>query len=203
MKFSQPAYSRQNRSECNSTRLVLAILLPVTALCQTKETPLDFQKADVEIVRLSPSRFPQLPPAIQQELTRRGCAIPQVWGEKGAHNVIKGSFIKPNEIDWAVLCSVDRTSAILVFRNALPTRVIELAREADINKLQGEGDEKVGYSREISPVGRDFIMRHYGAYGGVKPPPIDHQGIDDAFVGKASVVLYFHRGKWHALTGAD
>jgi hypothetical protein len=46
-------------------------------------------------------------------------------------------------------------------------------------------------------------MRHYDAYGSVKPPPIDHQGIDDAFAGKASVVLYFYRGKWLELTGAD
>jgi hypothetical protein len=173
------------------------------ALCQTKETPLDFRKADLNIVRLSPSKFPQLPLAIRQELTRRGCAIPQVWGEKRAHNVIRGSFIKPNEIDWAILCSVNRTSAILIFRNASPTRVIEIAREADINRLQGEGGETVGYSREISPVGRDFIVRHYDAYGGVKPPPIDHQGIDDAFVEKASVVQYFYRGKWFELTGAD
>lgn len=197
------SYSRQNRSKCNSAHLVVAIIFSVTALCQTNEMPLNFQRADREIVRLSPSQFPQLPPAIWQEFTQRGCAIPQVGGEKGAHNVIKGSFIKPNEIDWAVLCSVHRTSTILIFRNASPTRVIELAREADINRLQGEGGEKVGYSREISPVGRDFIMRHYDAYGGVKPPPIDHQGIDDAFVGKASVVLYFYRGKWLELTGAD
>lgn len=197
------SYSRQNRSKCNSARLVVAIIFPVAAFCQAKEMPLDFQRADIAIVRLSPSKFPQLPPAIRQELTRRGCAIPQVWGGKSAHNVIKGSFIKPDEIDWAVLCSANQTSAILIFRNASPTRVIELAREADINRLQGEGGEKIGYSREISPVGRDFIMRHYDAYGSVKPPPIDHQGIDDAFVGKASVVLYFYRGKWLELTGAD
>jgi hypothetical protein len=62
---------------------------------------------------------------------------------------------------------------------------------------------QIGYSRAISPVGREFIMRHHQGYGGVKPPPIDHQGIDDAFVGKASVVLYFYRGKWLELTGAD
>ncbi len=117
--------------------------------------------------------------------------------------VIKGSFIKPHEIDWAVLCSVNRTSTILIFRNASPTRVLEIAREPDINRLQVEGGEKIGYCREISSVGRDFIMRHYDAYGGVKPPPIDHQGIDDAFVEKASVVLYFYRGKWLPLTGAD
>jgi hypothetical protein len=64
-------------------------------------------------------------------------------------------------------------------------------------------EDQIGYSRAISPVGREFIVRHYVAYGGVKPPPIDHQGIDDAFVGKASVVFYFYRGKWLELTGAD
>ena len=196
-------YSRRNRIRCNWARLVVAIIFPVTALCQTAEKPLDFENADIETVRLSPSRFPQLSPAIRQELARRGCTIPQVWGEKTPHNVIKGSFITPDELDWAVLCSVKRTSAILVFRNGSSNRVIELAPQADIHRLQTEGSEQIGYSREISPAGREFIMRHYDAYGGVKPPPIDHQGINDAFVGKASVVLYFYRGKWVALTGED
>lgn len=31
----------------------------------------------------------------------------------------------------------------------------------------------MGYSRAISPVGRAFILGHYQAYGGRKPPPID------------------------------
>ncbi len=63
--------------------------------------------------------------------------------------------------------------------------------------------DKIGYSREITPVGKDFIIRHYIAYGGEKPPPIDDQGIDDAFLEKASVTWYFYDGKWLKLTGAD
>ena len=39
--------------------------------------------------------------------------------------------------------------------------------------------------------------------GGPKPPPIDHQGINDAFLEKASSVHYFHEGKWLRLTDAD
>jgi hypothetical protein len=197
------SYLRHHRSHRNSACLVVAQLVPILALCQTNEMPLDFQRADFAIVRLSPSRFPQLPPAIRQALTRRGCTIPQVWGDKGAHNVIQGSFIKPKERDWAVLCSIHRTSAILIFHNASPTRVIELARQADIDSLQGEGGGAIGYSRAISPVGRDFIRQHYEIYGGVKPPPMDHEGIDDAFVEKGSVVLYFYQGKWLKLTGSD
>jgi len=65
------------------------------------------------------------------------------------------------------------------------------------------GGDKVGYSRAISSVGRGFIMRHYQSHGGVKPPPIDHLGIEDAFVDKASIVHYFYRGKRMELTGAD
>jgi hypothetical protein len=47
------------------------------------------------------------------------------------------------------------------------------------------------------------ILEHYRAYGGLKPPAIDHLGINDAFVGNAAVVHYFYAGKWLELTGAD
>lgn len=186
-------------------RLTIALLLlaPGSAFCQTKAAPLDFEKADAQVVRLSPSKFPQLPITIRRELDRRGCTIPQVWGDNRPHNVIHGRFIQIAELDWAVLCSVNRTSSILMFRNASSARVIEIARESDSDKLQDMGGDHMGYSRAISPVGREFIMRHYQAYGGVKPPHIDHQGIDDAFVEKASVVRYFYEGKWLKLTGAD
>jgi hypothetical protein len=32
---------------------------------------------------------------------------------------------------------------------------------------------------------------------------MNHQGIDDAFLEKASVTYYYYRGKWLQLTGAD
>jgi len=62
---------------------------------------------------------------------------------------------------------------------------------------------KIGFSRGIKPVGKDFVMGHFRAYRGPKPPPIEHQGIDDAFIEKASVTWYLHEGKWLKLTGAD
>ncbi len=55
----------------------------------------------------------------------------------------------------------------------------------------------------ITPVGGAYIIKYYAAYGGLKPVPMDHQGIDDAFIGKASEVLYLYRGTWLRLTGAD
>lgn len=51
---------------------------------------------------------------------------------------------------------------------------------------------------------KDFILKHYEAYGGTAPPdPPEHEGIIDAFVEKASVVLYWHKGGWLKLAGAD
>ena len=170
---------------------------------QSPEALPDFLRADRQTIRLALSRFPQLPPSVTKELNRRGCTVPQVWGATKPGNVIRGSFLHAGQIDWAILCSVNRISSILIFGNSSSDQVLEIGREADFNKLQGVGGDKIGYSRAISPVGRGFIMQHYQLYGGVKPPPIDHLGIEDAFVEKASIVHYFYRGKWMELTGAD
>jgi hypothetical protein len=89
------------------------------------------------------------------------------------------------------------------FWSGLPKAVAEIAKDADTTWLQDIGDGKIGYSRAISAVGKKFIVEHYSAYGGPKPPPIDHQGINDAFVEKASIVRYYYRGNWLELTGAD
>jgi hypothetical protein len=79
----------------------------------------------------------------------------------------------------------------------------EIAPAEDRIYLQGISQTGVGYSRGIAPVGKDFIMRHFRGYGGPTPPPLDHLGINDAFVEKASVTHYFYRGKWLKLTGSD
>ena len=185
--------------------LTMLVFLPsaIAPSQPSQELTEKFREADLQVTRLGPSAFPELPRNIRRELERRGCTIPQVWEDRKPHNVIKGEFIRKGQIDWTVICSLNRVSSILIFRNASEQNPSELAREADIEKLQGVGGDVIGYSRAISSVGRKFILDHYHAYGGPKPPTIDHQGINDAFVGKASVVRYFHAGEWLQLTGAD
>jgi hypothetical protein len=119
------------------------------------------------------------------------------------HNVIKGSFAKKGQIDWAVLCSSNGNSSILVFWGSPAQNVYQHASSPDKDFLQGGGDGRIEYSRMISPVDGANIIRYYKEFGGPKPPPIDHQGIEDSFVGKASVILYYYRGRWLKLTGAD
>jgi hypothetical protein len=155
------------------------------------------------IVRLSPAAFPELPQRVARELRRRGCSIPQTAYVKKRHNVIRGEFLKAGQTDWAVLCSAGGVSRILVFWNGSGRNPAAIAPLDDLAFLQEMRPGKWGFSRMISAVGRAFIMRHYEAYGGPKPPPIRHQGIDDAFVEKGSVTWYFYRGKWLQLSGAD
>ena len=114
-----------------------------------------------------------------------------------------GEFFVKGQISWAVLCSTGGQSGILVFRNDSDTKPDELARAEDRNYLQGDVGGVIVYSREVSVVERQYIVRHYRAYGGPEPPPIDHQGINDSFLEKASVVHYWYQGRWLQLTGAD
>lgn len=166
-----------------------------------------FEEAANKIRRLGVDSFPRLPFGVARVLRSRGCTVPQpavdAGGSPRAANVIHGEFIERGRVGWAVLCSVNRVSTLLVFRSDLDTKPYELSSSEDRNHLQGLGGEAIGYSRQISAVNGDFILRHYRAYGGEQPPPIDHHGIDDAFLGKASMTWYFYRGKWKQLQGAD
>ena len=101
------------------------------------------------------------------------------------------------------MCYAGNTTSLLVFRDDLDESPETLDTGEDRNFLQGLGGAKIGYSRQITAVKRDFILYFYRAFGGPKPPTIDHHGIDDAFLGKASVIRYFHGGKWLGLQGAD
>jgi hypothetical protein len=159
--------------------------------------------ADRQIVRLSPTTFTELPSAIVFDLQKRDCTVPQVPEIAGRHNVIRGEFAKPGQQDWAVLCSVNRVSSILVFWDGSVANPAMMEPVADIDRLQSWTEGKTIFSRVISGVDAKYILEHFNAYGGPTPPPLDHLGIDDAFWGKASVVRYFHEGKWLQLQGAD
>lgn len=186
-------------------KLLTAGVLTVAVLCFASNVNAQngAQTADLVRKRLPPSAFKQLPANIVRSLQRRGCTIPQYvpnFVPKGSpeythynkpHNVIKGAFAKPGQTDWAVLCSRHGISSILVFWHGSTNAVAEIAARPD------------DPDRNIDVVGRAFIVEHYNAYGGPKPPPIDHNGINDGEDEKGSGVLYYYGGKWLELAGAD
>ncbi len=152
---------------------------------------------------IRPPAFPGLPPAIVHQLELRSCAIPQTGFASKPHNAIRGEFFRKGRQDWAVLCLAHGNSSILVFPTGGEGHPAELASLADSIFEQSDESGRMVYSRMITAVGKDFILRHYQGYGGPKPPPMDHQGVDDAFVEKASVTWYCYNGTWYKLTGSD
>jgi hypothetical protein len=188
-------------------RLFLILLLfgrPASESAVQPSAPIDWEMADRATVRLAPSAFPELPDAVRRELERRGCLIPQAFSKRTPHNIVRGRFTSSTRKDWVVLCSRRQISSILVFRNGSVASVFELARRPDRDYLQNVGSGGViGFSRAIGVADPKFIREHYDWYGGPQPPPLDHDGINDMFVLKASVVWYRYAGRWLYLTGAD
>jgi hypothetical protein len=184
--------------------LMLIFIISVLAFSSQVNAQNKWQIADEATVRLKPSAFLQLPKSIVLFLEKRGCTVPQIFGETKPHNVIRGEFAKSGQFDWAVLCSRNRVSAILVFWNGSTKSLAEIASSDDKGFLQTiDGAGNAGFSRAIDVVDKDYILSHYREYRGRKPPRVEHQGINDAFVEKASLVHYFYRKRWLELQGAD
>jgi hypothetical protein len=149
-----------------------------------------------EIIRQAAvSEFPQLPSVVRRDLQMRGCTVPQPPASRELGNVIRGHFYNARDTDWAVLCEL-RTrsqSMVLVYRGGSSSRPTELEKQSSEHSCW----------RQIRPTAKTFIMEHYKAYGGPKPPPIDHQGIDVEICESASTVSYFYQNRWLTLTGSD
>ncbi len=207
----------------NTGRLLSAIMclmmIIMTHMSYSKEQQDKGKNVDREIKRLPPSAFPELPENIAKVLNIRGYLIPQQtytchlaksptnkYYERfnKRHNVIKGEFARKGQTDWAILCSRNGESSIVIFWGGSPEQITEIAKSDDKHWVQGVGEEKSAYSRMINPVGNEWIMQYHKYFGrGAGLPPIEHQGIEDAFVGKASTIHYYYKNKWLTLAGAD
>lgn len=189
---------------CRAWSSVLVLILLASALASSTLVGQDLTRADAETVRLEPAVFVGLPPQVRQELERRGCVVPQSYSNRVPHNVVRGRFTSGAQTDIAVLCSRQRVSAILVFRGGTTDAVSELGERPDSDFLQAvTAGGVVGFSRALGSADPKYIQDHHRQYGGPTPPPLDHDGINDIFVEKASVVWYWSGRKWLQLQGAD
>jgi hypothetical protein len=190
------------RAEVKSAIMILVLVLGAASL-EAQLTRQDWLRADEQTVRLKPSAFPNLPSAISDELEHRGCAIPQPYGVNQPRNVVSGSFVAAGQTDWAVLCSRNKRSAILVFEGGRTGEVDEFADEPDLQYLQVvTRDNKLGYSRVLTCVSGQSLRKRIGVRA-AKRRSIDHNGIEDAFVDKGSSFWYRANAKWVKLSAAD
>lgn len=150
---------------------------------------------------LPPATFTELPAPILRDLEKRHCMIPQSYEAKSPENVIHGAFLQQGSNDWAVLCSQDGTSTLLVYRNATAAKPAELAAQVDSDTAEPYDETSLlGFARGIDAASPDkiselLINKPYG--------PFDHDGIKDAHIEKSSVIHYFKGGTWMTLAGTE
>jgi hypothetical protein len=140
--------------------------------------------------------FPQLPAEVQQELSRRGCLIPQTYEAQRPENVIHGGFERPGSSDWAVLCSVEGTVSLLVFFGDHPGQPSVLASSPETERLQPHGSSGVlGFNWGIDTASPQQV---HDAQAGMtpRPPPLDHDTIADSVVEHTTIYHFYTKGAW-------
>lgn len=138
-------------------------------------------------ILVSPSKIVGIPMRVRKKLKLRGCLIPQPEGVENQANVISGSFAEKGQKDFAALCSSNNISHIEIVWGGAVRCQSEVGFANDDDYMQEVSPGKKGFSRVITE-----------ALGTTK-----HSGIDDYFVGKASVIRYCDNSKWVELPGSD
>jgi hypothetical protein len=189
-------YADGGRVRLFRTVFLVSLAVPLLAAQLTRE---DWSRADETIVRFKPDAFPNLPGHVRTALAQRGCTIPQPY-DAGAErkNVISGHFISARTADWAVLCSHQKRSSILIFilHGVHSAQVERIGDEPDSQYLQvvDEG-RKIGYSRVLSVATAKQVHQHFAH--------ANRNGILDSFTGKASLLWYLSGGKWMKVPAGD
>lgn len=146
-------------------------------------------------IRLLPvSSFPQLPSPVAKQMIHIGCMVPQTFEAHEPENVISGSFQKPGSSDWAALCSVKGVTTLYVFFQSDFSHPIALRSQPDNKWLGIEWSQDYGSAWGISTMPYTVMPR---------ADQVDHDGIEDAYVGQSSTVHYFQNGQWTTLEGSQ
>ncbi|MGA3132916.1 MAG: hypothetical protein ABSD59_19100 [Terracidiphilus sp.] len=147
------------------------------------------------IRHLPVNAFPQLPPAIQDALTRRGCQIPQTYEAHQPENIVNASLERHGSSDWAVLCSVDGKVSLLVFFSSGGGPMV-LATTAETDRLQAHGSTNVlGFNWAIDTASPETV--HEAQLGMSRPPPrLDHDALADSIIDQKTIYRVYLKGAW-------
>ena len=162
-------FSSYSRDKLKISLIIIVISLNISP-ANSKEN---------SIIKISPTKINKLPSSIINYLNQRKCTVPQTfnYSERNIDNIIQGEFFEKGQKDWAVLCSVNGFSSILIFPDSSIIGVKEIARENDNNFFQNFGNNSIGYSRKILPTEKLYIMERNKS---VKFTII-HEGIEDIY----------------------
>jgi hypothetical protein len=174
-----------------------------SSLDTSGETIINGRSTPYLIRHLPVNAFPQLPAAIQAELIRRGCLIPQTYEAHRPENVVHASLEHKDSSDWAVLCSENETVSLLVFLSSDLGEPTVLATAPETSRLQAHGSSGVlGFDWGIDPASPEQVheaqlnMRH-------RPPRPDHDALADSIVDGRTIYRFYSHNAWTTLDTED
>jgi hypothetical protein len=186
-------------------RCALVLLLPPfasgaqqdPALISSGQVMIGGRPVTYQVRHLPLSSFPELPPAIVEQLTQRECLIPQTYEARRPENVVHASLERSGSSDWAVLCSSHGIVSLLVIFGAAPTQPMTIATAAESQRVQVHyGNSVLGFDWGIDPATPDRV---HEAQIGLSPRPrrLDHDALADSVVDRTTLYHYYDQGSWH------
>jgi hypothetical protein len=174
-------------------------------LVESGQIVVDGHSTPYLIRHLPVSSFPELPAAVQDQLNRRGCLIPQTYEAYHPENVVHASLERAGSSDWAVLCSAEGTVSLLVFfgsRNASAQPLV-LVSALETERLQAHDPSGVlGFNWGIDPASPQQI--HEAQYGMEhRPLRLDHDALADSIVERRTVYHFYTKSVWTLLEMPD
>lgn len=173
------------------------------SLVESGQIVFDGHSAPYVIRHLPISSFPNLPPTIQEQLSVRGCLIPQTYEAHQPENVVHASLEQPGSSDWAVLCSAQGTVSLLIFFGSGSSRPFTLASAPETERLQTHdptGTLGFNWGIDIASPGNvhdaQLGMRH-------PPPRLDHDALADTLVDHHTVYHFYLKSTWIVLEIRD
>lgn len=161
--------------------------------------PIGGREVPYKVQHLPPASFPELPPEIVDELSRRGCLIPQTYEAHRPENVVHGSFESAGSSDWAVLCAVDSKVKLLVFFGGDPEHPATLGSAEETQRLQAfPGSAVMGFNWGIDVASPQAI---HDLQIGMSPRPkrLDHDALADSVIDQKTLYHFFAQGRWRIL----
>jgi hypothetical protein len=154
----------------------------------------------------TPESIQQLPVEVRQDLVKRQCLIPkykdETENEDGAY--ARSHLRSRTSVDYAVVCHTPslKIQNVLVYSKSNGAWTGEVIDEGGFD-LAPQADKCWVTVGIATP---KFMVDHARAYAPEELkslPPLDHNGVNVEICEKASIVLYFSKGKWIRLQGAD
>lgn len=190
--------------------MLVALALSAAATAQTDaglvtrgDLQLGGKQVPYVVRHLPVASFPELPGPIVEELTRRGCLIPQTYEAHQPENVVHGSFQEAGSSDWAVLCSAGGEVRLLVFFGSDTGTPTIISSAAETQRVQAyPGGAQMGFNWGIDRAGAEAVRE---AQTGLKPRParIDHDALADSVVEQRTIYHYYRNGRWVLLDTPD